>query len=334
MNRHSAGALLLLVLWQLSDVGSSAAGDESSAACAGLFANGAVQAWRKIVSPATGESLAQAPGELLDVSLTGDPGMKLRGAAAVLLLDGALVAYGGGWEEDDTLVLPSVAAGAHRLTLGVVSDTGGATWKRDTDLCVVQTTSFIIEEVDGGLAGLPWSGAVGAITWPRHAARLLASEVHLLRFTLRESKDISFECNGQQVREVSPYDAGEHQTLMDFLPDARLLSAAGGAPSSVGDVTVVMVVWEDEGGEGTASRERQQVEQVQVAIKLVDEVRAAPIFDRLIPMCKPCVQARLHAPATHANTRTYQPTLIHAYIRTREHTCRTHTHIHAHATRA
>lgn len=226
--------------------------------------------------------IRQTPGELLDVSLHGDPAVKRRGAAAVMLLDGALMAYGGSWEEDGILSLPSVSTGTHRLTVGVVSDTGGATWKRDADLCVVQTTSFFIEEDLGeqlsNAAGLPSHGTIGAITWPRHGARLLKSEVHVLRFTLRETKDISFECNGQQVREVSLYDAGQHETTMDFLPSpsASTVAGDGTAVGFSGDITVVMVVWEDEGRGvsemGTESWDRPQMEQVQVVIRLVEEV--------------------------------------------------------------
>lgn len=277
-------ALLLLLLLQVGNVMS--AGEAGGSACFHLFAAEAADKWRRVTSPSEGEIIRQTPGELLDISLDGNPAVKRHGAAAVMLLDGALVAYGGGWEEDDSLVLPSVSTGTHTLTVGVVSDTGGATWKRDTDLCVVQTMTFVIEELpdeqlDHG-AAQPSHGAVGAITWPRHGARLLTSEVHLLRFTLRETKDISFECNGQQVREVSPYDAGEHETIMDFLPlregGGAKAAGAGAAWGASGDITVVLVVWEDESREasqtGIQNWERPQMEQVQVVIRLVEEVRS------------------------------------------------------------
>ena len=33
----------------------------------------------------------------------------------------------------------------HKLALGAVSDTGGDTWKRDSDVCFVQTLSFVVQ---------------------------------------------------------------------------------------------------------------------------------------------------------------------------------------------
>jgi hypothetical protein len=69
-----------------------------------------------------GEVIRLAAGHVLEIMLDGDPAVLRRGAAAVLLVDGALVAYGGGWEEEVTLQLPYPGHGLHTLTLGVVSD--------------------------------------------------------------------------------------------------------------------------------------------------------------------------------------------------------------------
>ena len=97
----------------------------------------------------------------------------------MLLLDGAMVAYGGGWEKEETLQLPAVTKGTHTISLGVVSDTGGATWKRDSDLCVIQSHSFAVEDDrgEGGGGGVIHEG-VGTITWPPHGSRLLGLEIH------------------------------------------------------------------------------------------------------------------------------------------------------------
>jgi len=69
-----------------------------------------------------GEVIRLAAGHVLEIMLDGDPAILRRSAAAVLLVDGALVAYGGGWEEEVTLQLPYPGHGFHTLTLGVVSD--------------------------------------------------------------------------------------------------------------------------------------------------------------------------------------------------------------------
>lgn len=139
--------LLLLLLLLVSPGGSGEAQQHGAAAggsCQRLFA-GVAARWRRIVGPLDGEIVLQQAGQAFEVALTGDVAELPRGAAAVLLLDGALVAYGGGWEAEDALLLPPLGSGAHRISLGVVGDTGGATWKRDSDLCVVQSVSFAVQ---------------------------------------------------------------------------------------------------------------------------------------------------------------------------------------------
>jgi len=265
--------LPLLPLLPLLLAAPGGSGEERSAeggACQRLFAGGAAARWRRIAGPLDGELLVQAAGQAFEVALEGDAAELPRGAAAVLLLDGALVAYGGGWEAEDTLLLPALGSGAHTVSLGVVSDTGGATWKRDTDLCAVHTVSFAVQAEDASAAPPEAAGAVGAILWPRTGARLLASETHVLRFTLREARDISIDCNGVRVREVSPYDAGQHDTALDFVAQCRGLGGGrGDSAAAARELTINLVVWEDEPGDATA--ERMEQEQHQLVVRAVEE---------------------------------------------------------------
>ena len=256
-----------LTLWWCSS------GTSARDVCTSLFGEDAGRSdafarWRQLESPRDGEVLRVPPGQLFEVTLRGDPAVKRRGAAAVLLLDGALVAYGGGWEEEDTLQLPAQPSGSHTLTLGVVSDTGGDTWKRESDLCTVQSLSFVVEdEAERGQPQPPSGGALGAITWPRNGARLLASEVHLLRFELEAPAVVSLGCNGVKRREALPYEAGPHETTLDFLADCTA-GAAGG------DAAVEMLLWDDAesggGGGGVQDAEEAEMrESLRVNVKLV-----------------------------------------------------------------
>jgi hypothetical protein len=264
--------LLLLMLLLLVTPGGSgeAHGAAAGGSCQRLFAGGAAAQWRRIVGPLDGEIVLQQTGQAFEVALAGDVAELPRGAAAVLLLDGALVAYGGGWEAEDALLLPPLGSGAHRISLGVVGDTGGATWKRDSDLCVVQSVSFAVQGEDAAGAHSEPAGAVGAILWPRSFVRLLASEMHLLRFTLREARDISIDCNGERVRDLSPYDAGQHDTTIDFVAECRGRGdRRRDARAGANELTITLVVWDDEPEGSTA--ERMELEQHELVVKTVDE---------------------------------------------------------------
>ena len=235
------------------------------------------------------------PGQLLEVKLRGDPAVKRRGAAAVLLLDGALVAYGGAWEEEDTLQLPAQSSGSHTLTLGVVSDTGGDTWKRESDLCTVQWLSFVVEdEAERGQPQPPSGGALGAITWPRNGARLLASEVHLLRFELVAPAVLSLGCNGVKRREALPYEAGPHETTLDFLADCTA-GAAGG------DAAVEMLLWDDAESGGGGGMHAWLHARIHAHRDIPASIH--PSIHSWIPT-HPHIHPPTHTP-THPHTRTH-----------------------------
>jgi hypothetical protein len=265
--------LLLLLLLLVAPGGSGEAQQHGAAAggsCQRLFAGGAAARWRRIVGPLDGEIVLQQAGQAFEVVLAGDVAELPRGAAAVLLVDGALVAYGGGWEAGDALLLPPLGSGAHRISLGVVGDTGGATWKRDSDLCVVQSVPFAVQGEEAAGAHSEPTGAMGAILWPRSFARLLASETHLLRFTLREARDISIDCNGERVRDLSPYDAGQHDTTIDFVAQCRGRGdRRRDARAGANELTITLVVWDDEPEDATA--ERRELEQHELVVETVDE---------------------------------------------------------------
>ena len=88
-----------------------------------------------------------------------------------------------------------------------------------------------------------------------------------MRFELAQNCDVSLHCGGRTVRERIPYEAGKHETILDFLPDCT-------QDKGRGHLAIAMLIWEEEmQGDAAADDggERKALQEIEVRAVLVEE---------------------------------------------------------------